>query len=72
MTSSSSTTTMLLPEGGLQLNEKQFTAVYKEFLTTISGRHTMSAKELCEIDDICSTLVVDPLVRFKSHKMLLE
>ena len=56
----------------LELTEQQFSALYKDFLQTINGRHSMSAKELCEIDDMCTTLVVDPLVRFKSHKMKLE
>uniref|UniRef100_A0A914QFG8 [histone H4]-N-methyl-L-lysine(20) N-methyltransferase n=1 Tax=Panagrolaimus davidi TaxID=227884 RepID=A0A914QFG8_9BILA len=71
-TSTTTASSSLNLSDGLQLSEKQFTAVYKEFLTTISGRHTMSARELCEIDDHCTTLVVDPLVRFKSHKMLLD
>uniref|UniRef100_A0A914Y8U5 Uncharacterized protein n=1 Tax=Panagrolaimus superbus TaxID=310955 RepID=A0A914Y8U5_9BILA len=32
----------------------------------------MSAKELMEINDLCTTLVVDPLLRIKSHKVLLD
>uniref|UniRef100_A0A7E4W1V1 [histone H4]-N-methyl-L-lysine(20) N-methyltransferase n=1 Tax=Panagrellus redivivus TaxID=6233 RepID=A0A7E4W1V1_PANRE len=56
----------------LVLNTKEFSLLYHHFLQRTNGRNTMSARELCEIDDLCTTLVVDPLVRFKSHKMDLN
>jgi histone-lysine N-methyltransferase SUV420H len=47
-------------------------AATKDFLLKINGRHSMTAHELIQIDDLCTTLVVDPLLRIKSHKMLLD
>ena len=63
---------MVTVEGSLKLSTEQFSQLYKDILQSINGRHTMTAKELCEIDDLCTTLAVDPLVRFKSHKMSLK
>ena len=54
------------------LTEKEFSTLYTDFLKSINGRHTMTARELIEIDDFCTTIVVEPLVRFKSHKMIIK
>lgn len=37
-----------------------------------SGQHNMTPEELCSNDDLCSGLIVDTILKFRTHKMSLK
>lgn len=37
-----------------------------------SGQHSMTIQELCDNDDMATSVIVDPVLGFRTHKMNLQ
>lgn len=37
-----------------------------------SGQHNMTIRELCDNDDMATSVIVDPILGFRTHKMNLQ